>query len=141
MKTLIKFFITLFAVAMLSVSAFAQQADLEINTPAISALKGSMQARHNALVAHYTSGAVGLTKDGLVAMREATAVPLAQRTAVTSAIADENKDRNALYAEIARANNHPDWETQVRSTFAERWVSKAQAGWYYQNASGAWTKK
>ncbi|MBA2690051.1 MAG: YdbL family protein [Burkholderiales bacterium] len=117
------------------------QADLEVNTPAIAALKGSMQARHASLESHYASGAIGLTRDGLVAMRDANAVPLNQRQAVNSAVNDENRDRQSLYREIARANNHPEWEAQVRDTFAQRWIQKAQSGWWYQGGSGAWTKK
>ncbi len=115
-------------------------ADLEINTPAISALKGSMQARHGQLAAHYASGAVGLTRDGLVAVRDANAVPLKDRQAVNSLVNAENSDRNALYKEIATANGHPEWEAEVRGTFAQRWVQKAQGGWWYQDAGG-WAKK
>ena len=125
----------------LSMPVRAQQADLEINTPAIAGLKSSMQARHGTLAAYYASGAVGLTRDGLVAMRDANAVPLNQRQAVNTAVNDENRDRQALYREIARANNHPDWEAQVRDTFAQRWVQKAQAGWWYQDAAGGWKNK
>jgi uncharacterized protein YdbL (DUF1318 family) len=116
-------------------------ADIEIDSPAIAALKSSMQARHSQLAPHYASGAVGLTRDGMVALRDANAVPLAQRQAVNSLVAAENQDRNALYREIARANKHPEWENEIRSTFAGRWIDKAQSGWWYQNASGAWTKK
>jgi len=115
-------------------------ADLEINTPAIAAVKNSMQARHAQLAPHYASGAVGLTKDGMVAVHDANAVPLAQRQAVNSLVAAENADRNALYKEIASGNGHPEWEAEVRSTFAQRWVQKAQPGWWYQGAGG-WTKK
>ncbi|MES2353969.1 MAG: YdbL family protein [Pseudomonadota bacterium] len=126
--------------AMTSI-AWAQQADLEINSPAVSALKSSMQSRHGVLGPHFASGAVGLTKDGLVTVRDANAIPLSQRQAVNSAVNDENRDRQGLYREIARANNHPEWEGQVRDTFAQRWVQKAQSGWWYQDASGAWKKK
>jgi hypothetical protein len=115
-------------------------ADLEINTPAIANLKNSMQARHGQLIAHYASGAVGLTRDGLVAVRDANAVPLKDRQAVNSLVNAENSDRNALYKEIATANGHPEWEAEVRSTFAQRWVQKAQGGWWYQDAGG-WAKK
>ena len=115
-------------------------ADLEINTPAIDALEQSMQARHSQLAAHYASGAVGLTRDGLVALRDATVVPLSQRQSVNALVAAENKDRNALYKEIAVANGHPDWEDEVRDTFAVRWMQKAQPGWWIQNAGG-WVKK
>jgi uncharacterized protein len=136
-----KSLVALVCLFFFSLPAFAQQADLEVNTPAIAALKAGMQTRHNVLEAHYASGAVGLTKDGMVAVREASAVPMAQRPSVTSAVADENKGRAALYKEIASANKHPEWEAEVRSTFASRWISKAQSGWYYQNATGEWTKK
>lgn len=116
-------------------------ADLEINTPAISQLKNAMQSRHGQLASHYASGAVGLTRDGLVALRDAAAVPLAQRQAVNSLVAAENQDRQALYREIARANGHPEWEEEVRTTFAQRWVQKAAPGWWVQNHGGAWVKK
>jgi uncharacterized protein YdbL (DUF1318 family) len=126
---------------MVIAAPFAQAAaDLEINTPAIVTLKNSMQARHNQLAPHYASGAVGITRDGMVALRDAAAVPLAQRQNVSSLVAAENADRNALYKEIATANGHPEWEGEVRSTFAQRWIQKAQSGWYIQEPSG-WTKK
>lgn len=133
-------FSVFFALSALLFNASAMAADLEINTPAIAALKNSMQARHNQLAPNYASGAVGLTRDGLVAIRDATAVPLAQRQAVNALVAAENKDRNALYKEIAVANQNPQWESDIRNTFAERWISKAQAGWWYQGASG-WVQK
>jgi len=27
------------------------------------------------------------------------------------------------------------------NTFAQRWTQKAQSGWWYQDAGGAWKKK
>lgn len=115
-------------------------ADLEINTPAIAALKSSMQARHAQLEPFYASGAVGLAKDGSVALRDASLVPLPQRQTANSLVSAENSDRNALYKEIATGNGHPEWEGEVRSTFAQRWMQKAQSGWWVQGASG-WVKK
>lgn len=115
-------------------------ADIEVNTPAISALKASMQARHGQLAAHYNSGAVGLTKDGLIAVKDASVVALKDRQGLNSLVSAENGDRNALYNEIATANGHAEWEAEIRSTFAQRWVQKAQSGWWYQDANG-WTKR
>ena len=100
-----------------------------------------MQARHNKLLPHYNGGAIGLTRDGNVAVRDASAVPLAERQGVNGTVADENRDRAALYREIARANSHPEWEAEVRGTFAQRWIDKAAGGWWVQNAAGAWVKK
>ena len=119
----------------------AAQANLEINTPAINALKSAMSARHAQLTAHYNSGAVGITRDGGVLLHDANAVPLPQRAQVTGLVNAENTDRTALYKEIARANGKPEWESEIRSTFASRWIEKAQGGWYVQNAQGQWVKK
>lgn len=115
-------------------------ADLEINTPAVTSIKNSMQARHAQLAPFYGIGAVGLTKDGMVTLRDATSVPLAQRQQVNSLVTAENADRNALYKEIASGNGHPEWEAEIRSTFAQRWAQKAQSGWWYEDAGG-WAKK
>jgi uncharacterized protein YdbL (DUF1318 family) len=68
-------------------------------------------------------------------------VPLAERAGLNQAVADENRDRQAVYREIAVANGHPEWEAQIRATFAKEWIQKARPGWYYQDAGGAWKKK
>lgn len=116
------------------------QGNLEINTPAISALQQAMQQRHAQLAPMYSSGAVGLAQDGTVAVRDASSVPLAQRGQLNALVAAENADRAALYREIARANGHPEWEAEVRGTFAKRWVERAQPGWWVRGAGG-WTRK
>lgn len=128
-----------FAALFATPSALAA-ADLEINTPAIKAIRDSMRANHQNLKPHYESGAVGLTRDGGVAVRDASLVPLAQRQSLNSMVAAQNKERTALYKEIANANGHPEWEAEIRSTFAQRWISKAKPGWWVQDASG-WVKK
>lgn len=128
-------------VLFLAAGYLLAQGNLEINTPAIAALKAAMQQRHAQLAPHYVSGAVGLTSDARIELRDANAVPLAQRQAVAALISAENNDRAALYREIARANGHPEWEADVRNTFAQRWIDKAQPGWYVQGAGGAWVRK
>jgi hypothetical protein len=136
-----KILFSLMLLSTLLASQFvAAAADLEVNTPAVSAIKNSMQARHGELAPYYASGAIGLTKDGFIAVKDANAVPLAQRGALTSLVKSENADRTNLYKEIAIANNHPEWQAEIQSTFAGRWIDKAQGGWYYQGAGG-WVKK
>ena len=130
------FLVAIFAVPLVSVAA----PDLEINTPAISALKNSMQTRHISLAPHYASGAIGLTANGLIAVHDTTAVPLKDRQSINVVVAAENTDRNALYKEIANGNGHPEWESGIRDAFAGRWIDKAQPGWWYQDASG-WKRK
>ena len=117
------------------------QANLDVNTPGITAITNSMKARNAQLTGAYQSGAVGFAKDGNVAVRDASVLPLKDRAAVNSLVAQENQDRAALYKEIAKANNHPEWEGDIRNTFAQRFIQKAGAGWYVQDGSGNWVKK
>ena len=128
------------ALALVAAGAWAQ-ADIDVNTPAIAALKSSMQARHGQLAPFYDSGAIGLTRDGSIAVRDNNLVPLPQRGQAAALVAQENQDRTGLYREIARANNHPEWEPDIRSTFAQRWIQKASPGWYYQSQGGGWARK
>lgn len=117
------------------------QADLNIATPAVRQLTQSMEARHGQLKKYYDSGAVGLTRDGLVEVRDQNLIPLPERNGARKLVADENADRANLYREIASANGHPEWESDIRATFAERWIGKASSGWYYQDSGGAWKQK
>lgn len=117
------------------------QANLEINTPAISTLKSGMHNRFQELRPFFVSGAIGLTRDGYIGLRDANSVPLAQRQHINGLIAAENQDRAALYREIANANGKPEWENDIRTTFAQRWIEREPAGWYYQNSAGVWTAK
>ena len=121
--------------------AQAQQANLQISDPAIDAIKARMAGRHAAMKPYFDSGAVGLTRDALIAVRDLGSVPLASRIAMKKRVAAENADRNALYREIANANGQPSWEKQIRETFAGRWVAKAAKGWWFQDEAGQWTQR
>lgn len=124
-------------------AAYAADApNIRIQTATTEAIHGRMQERFRSTLAPlFDNGAIGFTQDGLVAVRDAAKVALNQRAGVNAAVADENRDRNALYREVANANNHPEWESQIRSTFAKGWIERARAGWYYQDSSGAWKQK
>lgn len=123
-------------------AAQAAEPDLNLKTPEIEAIRARMAARfQGALQGFLDSGAVGFANDGSVAVRDVTAAPLAQRAQLQPTVAAENADRDALYRAIAAANGHPEWESQIRKTFARTWVERAHAGWYYQDASGAWKRK
>jgi uncharacterized protein len=123
------------------VPAAEAQADIDISSPAIRKLTASMKSRAGQLDPFFGSGAIGLTSDGLLEIRDANAVALADRNRLRKLVGDDNKDRNSLYREIASENGHPEWEPDIRGTFAERWIANARAGWYYKTKAGAWNRK
>ena len=128
--------------AIIPAAQAQEAANIDISSPEIRAIQSSMTARFSQLRKFFDSGALGLTQDGLVQIRDASALSLPDRGLLNRLVAEDNKDRESLYTEIAKANGHPEWAAELRKTFARRWVERgAQAGWYYQNASGAWAQK
>lgn len=117
------------------------QPDITIKTPAIQAIQARMEQRFDAqLRAGFDAGALGFTADGLVVVRDAAKLPLKDRVAIGQAVADDNRDRKAVYREIAVANQHPEWEPRIREVFAQQWIASARDGWWYQSG-GAWKQK
>ncbi len=123
-------------------AAQAAAPDMDISTPEIQSIRASMHSEFESQVEPLlTSGAVGFTANGNIAVRDLSAVPLAQRPQVSQIVASANDQRARLYAAIANANGHPEWEARIRAVFAQTWIQEARPGWYYQDSSGAWKKK
>lgn len=128
------------ALSAISGEAHAQNVDFNASSPQIEQIKARMASRFGELRPFLDSGAIGLTADGLIAVHDANAASLADRARMNQLVSAENKDRKALYQAIADANNQPGWAGQIQKTFAERWISQAQSGWWYQSGGG-WKKK
>jgi uncharacterized protein YdbL (DUF1318 family) len=125
-------------------AANAQNAEaaLNVSSPAVTRIKQSMGARFGEMEKFFASGAIGLTKDGLVDVRDLNAVALPDRATVKRLVSEDNADRAQLYSEIAKASNHPEWEADIKKSFAKRWVATgAKPGWYYQGDDGSWKQK
>ncbi len=121
--------------------AFAQEAYINVTNPAIRALKDSIKKRSEALKPYLDKGNVGIGQDGLLALRSAEGLNLKERADVNQLIEAENQDREALYAEIAKANGIPKENIpRIKSIFARSWVEQARPGWWIQSG-GAWQKK
>ncbi len=115
--------------------------DITIKTPAIQAIQARMASRFDStLRKHFDSGALGFTGNGEVSVRDASKIALSERVAVNKAVADQNRDARAVYREIAVANKHPEWESQIREVFAKQWIASARSGWWYQSG-GSWKQK
>jgi uncharacterized protein len=121
--------------------AFAQDADINVTNPAIRALKDSIKKRSDAIKPYMDRGNIGIAQDGLLAIRSADGLNLKERAEANQLIDAENKDREALYAEIAKANGIPKENIpKIKSIFAKSWIEQAQPGWWIQS-NGNWQKK
>lgn len=131
-----------FALLRLAAEAHAQEADINVSNPAIRSLKDSMRSRSESLKPYMDRGNVGITRDGLLTMRSREGLSLKERAEVQQLVDAENRDRETLYAEIAKANNIAiEAVPKIKAIFAKSWVEQAQSGWYIQDAQGNWSKK
>lgn len=123
-------------------AAHAQgSADFDASSPAKRALEASLKSRFPSLKPYFDSGAIGLTADGTIDFRDRAGIPLNERNRARQLVSEQNADWEALYREIARINGHPEWEDDIRNVFAERWIAKADSGWYYRDKDGNWRQK
>ena len=87
-------------------------------------------------------GALGLTEDGDVAIRDAAeATPELKRL-----VRAENRDRAVLYTGMAGAVGHggdtlQHWLAYTDATFGAEWQKQAPAGWWLRNEQGEWRRK
>ncbi|HEX2227771.1 MAG TPA: YdbL family protein [Candidatus Binatia bacterium] len=131
-----------FALLRLAAEAHAQEADINVSNPAIRSLKDSMRSRSESLKPYMDRGNVGITRDGLLTTRSREGLSLKERAEVQQLVDAENRDRETLYAEIAKANNIAiEAVPKIKAIFAKSWVEQAQSGWYIQDAQGNWSKK
>ena len=123
-------------------SAHAQaRPDITLNTPSIRAIQAKMAERFDSTLREgFDAGALGFGGDGLIVVRDASKLALKDRVAMANAVADDNRDRKALYREVAVANGHPEGEGQIREVFARQWIDSARNGWWYQSG-GSWKQK
>jgi uncharacterized protein YdbL (DUF1318 family) len=122
--------------------AYAQEADINVSNPAIRALKDSIKARAGAIKPFMDRGNIGIGQDGLLAIRNTDGLNLKERAETKQLVDAENRDRDNLYAEIAKANNiSRDSIPRIKAIFARSWTDQAQAGWWVQDSQGAWRRK
>ena len=122
--------------------AFAQEADINVSNPAIRALKDAIRKRSDTIKPFMDRGNVGIAQDGLLAVRTTEGLSLKERAEVQQLVDAENRDRESLYLEIAKANNIPrDAVPKIKRIFAGSWIEQAKAGWWIQDTQGNWKKK
>lgn len=122
--------------------AHAQEADINVSNPAIRALRESIKKRSGLIRPYMDRGHVGIAQDGLLVIRGTDGLDLKARAEVKQLVEAENRDREALYVEIAKANGIPMSEVpKIKAIFARSWIDQAQPGWWIQDGQGNWRKK
>jgi uncharacterized protein YdbL (DUF1318 family) len=121
--------------------AFAQ-VDIDISSPAVRTLKGSLAGRFKSMKEFYSRGALGENNQGYVGIRDKSALSVKEKANLKRLVDAENGDRKALYLEILRANNlETRFLPDVEKLFANSWRNKAVSGTWIQKDDGSWVRK
>ncbi|MFK5969875.1 MAG: DUF1318 domain-containing protein [Candidatus Marithrix sp.] len=115
--------------------------NIDISSPSIQILQDNMAERHQKLKRGYDIGAIGITNDGLITLHNFDKIPLKNLPKIKRWIKEENQERLNLYKEIALENQHPEWESDIKTIFISRWIELAESGWWYQNSKEQWQRK
>ena len=119
-----KFLILLAAFSLLCLPAFGQSA---------AELRDRMAARLSAIDDLKAKGAIGENNRGMVEVRDAAA------SNAGSVVTDENRDREAVYAIIAKETGATS--DSVGRARAKQIAANSRSGVWVQDESGAWKKK
>lgn len=140
------------SVSLVSVAQAAEEGDdlaIELGSmPEVVAAYAEMSQRQSALNALFTSGAVGLTSQGLVTVRDKTKVS-AQDEGLVSA---ENRSRKTVIGSMAKAILKITKQEATKAaldqtmgkaaaTYAETRREAAKPGWWMQLQNGKWVQK
>jgi uncharacterized protein YdbL (DUF1318 family) len=87
-------------------------------------------------------GSIGIAADGLLAIRNTDGLNLKERAESKQLVDAENRDRESLYAEIAKANNiSSESIPKIKAIFAKSWLEQSRSGWWIQDGQGNWKRK
>jgi uncharacterized protein YdbL (DUF1318 family) len=112
------------------------------SNPAIQGLKHQIRERFPRLVPFFQKGAIGEGRTGLVEMLDNNNLTPADKNEVKSLLEAENRDRRALYQEVAKSMNiSSDQIGRVQRIFARKWHQSADRGWWIQKEDNTWVQK
>tara|TARA_B100001013_G_scaffold30411_1_gene16523 strand:- start:130 stop:726 length:597 start_codon:yes stop_codon:yes gene_type:complete len=124
-------------------SAMAEvSVNLDITTPAVRKKVASRKARYPQLKPLLDKGVIGEGKDGLLAIRSLSGIAGVEKVKVSRLVKAENRDRQELFRELARANNISlKVRGVISGAFAKAIRSKMDKGQWYQDDAGKWNQK
>jgi len=123
-------------------TAHAQEGALKVSNASIRALKASIKARYPSIIPYFQQGVMGESKTGFLEGKSWEGLPLPDKAKAKRLIEAENRDRVALYDEVAKALQiNPDQTERLRKIFAKEWQKTVPSGTWIQKEDGNWVRK
>ena len=121
--------------------AYAQKG-VNGSSPMVQILKHQIRERFPRLIPFFQKGAIGEGRAGLVEILDESHLTPAEKKEVKSLVEAENRDRRALYQEVAKSMNISSNQIgRVQRIFAKKWQQSADRGWWIQKDNKTWVQK
>lgn len=119
---------------MLSPIGVAYAAELNANSPEITRIATEMRKRFDQIDALKKKGYAGENNRGYVELRGEDKISSSdERNLAQRLVAAENKDRKALYNEVAKLNKDQNVNvSMVERIYAQAWLKRAKSGEIFQ---------
>ncbi len=134
-------FLIFIAFVLGSLSASAEPKFLEMSPPKAKAHQKKQVERLHPLRMFKFKGYIGENSEGYLSIRELTGVAKAEQEKIKKMVADENKDRAAIYKEIIVFNklNEQEKGFLIKSAFDTLRATDAKGTYHYENEK--WQRK
>ncbi len=129
-----------------SLRLFGSQAwaagELDVSNATIRTLKSRIKSNYPLLRKWLIQGVLGENYKGFVVMKNEGGLNLKARVEAKRTMEEENSNRKALYAAVAKALDIPSSEIpRIGKIFAQHWQKAVPKGTWIEKAPGKWIKR
>ncbi len=116
--------------------------ELDVSNATIRNLKNRIKGNYPLLRNWLIEGVLGEGYNGLIVMKNQAGLNLKARVEAKRTMEEENTNRKALYAAVAKALDIPASQTaRIAKIFAKHWQQTVPRGTWIETAPGKWVKR
>lgn len=114
----------------------------KIDSPKCEEIKARLASRVNEIIALKRKSVLGETNDGLLVIKDPTPLKRLETRKVELLVAEENKDRTALYEEVLKSNGMQKSRMKdLTNNFSRSFQAESPSGTWVMDPTGKWEQK
>ncbi len=126
----------------LGVNSACAARELDVSNATIRTLKDRIKQNYPRLRNWFMKGVLGEASNGFVVMRNEGSLNLKSRVEVKRIMQEENSNRKALYAAVAKALDIPASQiNRIGHIFAKQWQRAVPRGTWVETSPGKWVRR
>ena len=123
-------------------SAHAEELVFKVDSEKALKIRDRLSKRLDDVLAQIRAGVLGEARDGMLQLKEPGKLKKLFTKKIETLVAEENKDRADLYAEVLSSNALPAARLiDIQRSFARSFQAESPSGTWLQGADGTWLQK